>query len=738
MTKIYVEISDTLRAVPTVWTYNQFEDAHLLPTGQLSADLKDDTDTATGVSLHIDAAFGNSGGGSSIATADAGEFDDVVLDSAMFTTNGGTGTLRLAGLPSGASYTIDLTGHTSSSSRHTAFTVEGSSQDYLVGSASSPTAPVSFSGTVDLDGEIVIDVTKAASGQFYGYINGFILEYTTGPTGLTIDSTDSTMQRGTNFELVCSGATTVPTTDNTTLTNGNDTLTPLSVTGSDPYTITFAVGDLTKQVDVIGYNWTLSVGTTQTGLGYQPVGTANPSDVNLVHNFNSVLESAYQGYFHLPRYKVNAHPELPNANYEGARWYPEDGSGLGGGIAFGSSATSLFISGASGSYDNIGQVGNNQGGMDSICEYTMPSLYKPADINDRSGVSSATQVQDWSAVFNPNNSLTTIGRESHTVNGLHYDRAEDTLFISVQHDYDSLPYAEGNLIAYRDPDDLLNSDVDGEFSVRHATAGSNEPQHCAGWMADVPSSFQTALGGGTLFGGGATASVLARLPNGPTMFVGDLPDTGSTGNVIVERHLDYSDAEGEQLGAYFFPGRVDGLGTWYQFEMFNADRTDPTPYIAAQELTDYTQVDPWINDFWNIESRGLQGFLIPGTQTYAVVGILEAGEFGAGYKAWPPWLDSRASGAVRIGEFDLHNKYWLFDVRTMQAATNPWEVFPYEHGYIDLLDGMENKDGARAMMHNATFDLHTGRLAVIMKARTSVNEADVVVFQTDDWKEAVT
>lgn len=41
--------------------------------------------------------------------------------------------------------------------------------------------------------------------------------------------------------------------------NGNDTLTPTSVTGTDPYTLTFPVGDLTKQVDATGYDWTLEI-----------------------------------------------------------------------------------------------------------------------------------------------------------------------------------------------------------------------------------------------------------------------------------------------------------------------------------------------------------------------------------------------------------------------------------------------------------------------------------------------
>ena len=261
MPKIYVKFDDAGRTVPTVWTDNFFEDAHLLPTGVLKADLKDDTDADTGVSLYIDAAFGNSGGSVNNATAGVGEFDETVLDSAMFTANGGTGTLRLTGLPSGASYTIDLTGHTNQSARHTEFTVDGSSQDYLVGTASSPTTPASFSGAVDPDGEIVIDVTKTASGQFYGYINGFILEYSTAPSGLTIDSTDASMQRAGTFSLTYTSPNIVSTSLNTVLSSGNDTLSNPTVTanGGDSYTADFDVGDLTKQVDATGYDWTLEI-----------------------------------------------------------------------------------------------------------------------------------------------------------------------------------------------------------------------------------------------------------------------------------------------------------------------------------------------------------------------------------------------------------------------------------------------------------------------------------------------
>lgn len=121
-------------------------------------------------------------------------------------------------------------------------------------------------------------------------VNGGVRAFVQSTTAsLTIVSTDATMQRNTDFEVVCSTPATAPTTGNTTLTNGSDTLTPSSVTGSDPYTLTFPVGDLTKQVDATGYDWTLTVGaeTATTGniplviqSGYTKVDLTSPVTTN--------------------------------------------------------------------------------------------------------------------------------------------------------------------------------------------------------------------------------------------------------------------------------------------------------------------------------------------------------------------------------------------------------------------------------------------------------------------------
>lgn len=89
--------------------------------------------------------------------------------------------------------------------------------------------------------------------------------------GLTIDSTDASMQRDVNWSVVLSNPATVPTTLNTTAVSGDDTLTPVSVTGSDPYTVEFAVGDLSKQVDATGYPWDITVDAETVTTGNIPL-----------------------------------------------------------------------------------------------------------------------------------------------------------------------------------------------------------------------------------------------------------------------------------------------------------------------------------------------------------------------------------------------------------------------------------------------------------------------------------
>lgn len=167
------------------FSYNVFNNTQNNAIAQISSDLIDNTNASTGVTLDVTAVFPATSFFGAGATADSGDFPEYVLGGAWRTGNATSSQLTIGSLPVGASYTLQLIGHQNDPDRDVLFTVEGSSQEYLVGAVSSPTAAVSFTGTVDGDGELIIDVEKTATGEFYGYINGFILEYTAGPTSET-------------------------------------------------------------------------------------------------------------------------------------------------------------------------------------------------------------------------------------------------------------------------------------------------------------------------------------------------------------------------------------------------------------------------------------------------------------------------------------------------------------------------------------------------------------------------
>lgn len=151
--------------------------------------------------------------------------------------------------------------------------------------SNSTTMAVTLSGA-----ETRIGIKIGAGDGTTGYathINHFSVESASAP--FAIDSTDASMQRSGTFDVVCSNPATTPTTGNSTLSNGGDTLTCTGVTGTGPYTLTFSVGDLTKQVDATGYDWTLTVDaeTDTTGnipltiqAGYTKVDLTSPVTTN--------------------------------------------------------------------------------------------------------------------------------------------------------------------------------------------------------------------------------------------------------------------------------------------------------------------------------------------------------------------------------------------------------------------------------------------------------------------------
>lgn len=514
---------------------------------------------------------------------------------------------------------------------------------------------------------------------------------------------------------------------------------------------TWSEGELETGAD--GERWTnLSPGNTPVvgQYGYQPVGTTNAGDPDLIYNFNSILQASYQGFFTVGTQWVTPHPEIGGlSEYNAVYDYSADGYGTGidAALTFHENGTSFFISGAGGAYN--GEGGLTGGEQDSITELSIPTLIKPANPNNRAGVQTATQLQPWAAPFR-HSLVENYG--FHSITGMFYDDVTDKLCVLGIIDYDNFPYTQDNMLCYRTPSNLATSIVDGFYGVK-STAGSQIPgteaAHAATWMADVPTAWRAALGGRILWGGGKNGSIFSRSTAGPSLFVGTIDGIGTSGTLTVTRHMDFWDQAGKILGAHYFPNRETEPLPWYVYEMFNCDRTqssyrcDAANDPGGEGITQ--NAIAWINDWMTITTYAHQGFIIPGTDTYAVVGQMAGGEDGIVYKGNPPYINGGApngsnhcSGPCRNVYEDVHNKYWLFDLSAITSATNHWEIFPYEHGYITFLDQFQNINGDRSIMRNATFDLQSGRLAVVMTGRGGAEpfpEADIVIFENAGWAE---
>lgn len=192
-------------------------------TGQKVADLIDSSGAPTGVSLWLIA--GGTATTQSAATATYHGLPKEYWNNFWISALDATLSLELRGMPAGASYSIDASGY-NLNGRDSDITVEGSTQEYsTAGTADAPEAPVTLTGTVPGDGILAISSTKSAvDGQFYGYLNGLVVDYTASatPTITTADNITDETQPATVTLANNTAAPTVITINGTAATGITD------------------------------------------------------------------------------------------------------------------------------------------------------------------------------------------------------------------------------------------------------------------------------------------------------------------------------------------------------------------------------------------------------------------------------------------------------------------------------------------------------------------------------------
>lgn len=147
----------------------------LLGPGSLGvkiADLLDDGGALTGVSFTNNDANGSAGSNSNLTDQAWEDIGSAAWDTWWSSSNGGTLSFTLKGLPVGQPYSLNIAGLILSTTRDVDFSDGTTVKTYENNSASQPVTPlasINYSGTVPGNGELTITATKAAvGGQYYG------------------------------------------------------------------------------------------------------------------------------------------------------------------------------------------------------------------------------------------------------------------------------------------------------------------------------------------------------------------------------------------------------------------------------------------------------------------------------------------------------------------------------------------------------------------------------------------
>jgi len=154
------------------------------------------------------------------------------------------------------------------------------------------TEPQSSAADTSLDDPFVLNVSNGP--RFYG-----IWAVTSTGASLAIDTEPTTIRATESFDVVVSNPATAPTTGNTTGNlNGLTGIAPTSVSGSDPYTISFTLPRTTaKLFSDTGYTFDIDIDAESVSTSVIPYLPATGWDYILLDrpDANSPLTSSYSG-----------------------------------------------------------------------------------------------------------------------------------------------------------------------------------------------------------------------------------------------------------------------------------------------------------------------------------------------------------------------------------------------------------------------------------------------------------
>jgi hypothetical protein len=215
------------------------------------------------------------------------------------------------------------------------------------------------------------------------------------------------------------------------------------------------------------------------------------------------------------------------------------------------------------------------------------------------------------------------------------------------------------------PGDIKNSNITGYLRL-------DSRVHSAGWMTPIPSSLQDDFEGDYIFGYASNLSINGRLSMGPSAFVvssEDLLSASSGEQILTTPLLDFS---------------------------------------VKNQLSDDLSNTTGTNDLWTQVSNAYIGFIVPGTDTYAVFGNSGGHVSGVDYKIIQEDSGYLCGGYCPVLAKDVYNYYWFWNVQDLLKVKNgimpPYELMPYEYGEFKLPYQDVGSDGVPKLINAASFD----------------------------------
>ena len=321
----------------------------------------------------------------------------------------------------------------------------------------------------------------------------------------------------------------------------------------------------------------------------------------------------------------------------------------------------------------------------AVAEFAIPEVLDRPTLEELNLVSTPLQefVSFLGSVSNPD--------QIDRVTGMFY--LDGKLIVNAEKWYDGDADNTDTTLVIHDASNMASSAISGYYKM---TRGAE----AAGYIARIPEEWQSSFGSAFMTGWSAVYSINSRYSIGPSLFTFDAESLvaggfGNSGPVTARPFMNFSYSD----------------DTW-----LTPDALDHgNPGIGASAL-------------WNHLSEGVYGFIVPGTNTFAVFGSSGGINSGIGYK---PTQDTgyTCPGYCTYIASDNYNYYWLFDIRDILRANQPHLVQPYAYGPFSI--PFDNNGGSAII--GGTFDPDTRMLYLALDRAGGVDRYDrtplIVVYE---------